>query len=238
MPETKIKQQVYSYKIELDIRRDAWNWYITCNNHNISHGVDFSQKIPIEIISKIKDKSEGEANEFIIPFLEQKYIKDKEEINQFTSQVKNDYAHKFSLACQKIVELTGKPLYRNDFTTFITTAPRAPYRYISGYTWLPIGWFDPIKTFMHELLHFQFIHYWRMIPKSEVNKLSNEQFEYLKESLTVILDDDLRPIIQMPDKGYEKHKDLRQELHAFWKENKDFDKLVIFGLGILSKYTN
>ena len=135
-----------------------------------------------------------------------------------------------------MVELTGKPLYRNDFTTFITTAPRAPYNYANGYTWLPVGWLDPVKIFMHELLHFQFIHYWRMDSKSEISKLSNEQFEYLKESLTVILDDDLIPIIQSPDKGYEKHKDFRQELYVFWKENKDFEKLVQFGLGVLSKY--
>ena len=236
MAEIKIKKQVYSYKIKLDLEQDAWNWYVTCNNHNISHGVDFSQRVENEVFNQIKGKTEDESYEYIIPFLKQKYIDGKEKINQFTSQAKNDYDYKFSLACQKIVELTGKPLYRNDFTTFLTTAPRAPYRYDSGYTWLPIGWLDPIRIFMHELLHFQFIHYWRLSSKSEVNKLSNEQFEYLKESLTVVIDENIFPIIQKADQGYEKHKGLRQELHDFWKENKNFDELVEFGLEILPKY--
>jgi len=71
------------------------------------------------------------------------------------------------LACEKIAELTGKPIYRNDFTIYLTTFFRGPYNYDQGYLLIMISWFDPIMIFMHELLHFQFNHYWAK-PGSEI----------------------------------------------------------------------
>ena len=228
----------YIYDVKLDINQDAINWYFTCNNNNISHGVDFSKSVPEDSYNNISGKTKSEAYEYIIPFLKQKYVNDKEEINKYTNQVNETYEKNFNDACKKMVELTGKPLYRDDFTTIITTAPRAPYKYENGQTWLPVGWFDPIRIFMHELLHFQFIHYWKMNQNSPVSKLSDEQFEYLKESLTVILDANLRPLIQMPDRGYKMHEEFRKELYNFWETNKNFDRLVEFGLKKLPDHIN
>lgn len=230
------KKQKIKYKIELNTQRDAWNWYDICNYSKSSHGVNWEENIPQKIRDSIKNKTEKEATKFIIPFLNQKYIDEKEKIQNFTNLVNTEYQKKFDLACQKIVELIEKPIYRNDFTTFLTTAPRAPYWYEKGATWLPIGWFDPIKIFMHELSHFQFIHYWRLNKKSKVSQLNNTQFEFLKESLTIILDESLIPLIKMPDKGYDIHKVFRTELHNFWENNKNFNKLVDFGLSRLNNY--
>jgi hypothetical protein len=235
---TKSINSPYKYKITLDINSDALNWYVTCNNYNISHGVDFSKRMSKDLYSKIAGKNEDEAYKFLIPFLKQKYIDDKEVIDNFTDLMNTAYKQWFTKACSKMVDLLNKPLYRNSFTTALTTAPRAPYRYEDGYTWVPIGWYDPIRIFLHELLHFQFIHYWRNNPDSAVSKLSNEQFEYLKESLTVILDEDIVPIILMPDKGYDMHKKFREKLHIFWKKNHDFNKLVDFGLKILPDFVS
>lgn len=233
---TKQKLQIYKYKIKLDLEQDAWNWYVTCNNKNISHGVNWDQFVTKEVFNKINGKTKTEAYKFIIPFLKEKYINDKEKIDKFVSLINLDYEQKFDLACQKMVDLLKKPLYRKNYTTFLTTVSRAPYKYESGYTWIPIGWYDPIRIFMHELLHFQFIYYWRMNVNSAVSKLTNEQFEYIKESLTVILDNDLRPIIQMPDKGYIMHQEFRDELHKFWETNKNFEELVEFGLKKLPNF--
>ena len=101
---------------------------------------------------------------------------------------------------------------------------------------MPIGWVDPIRILLHELLHFQFIHYWRNNPDSAISRLNNEQFEYIKESLTMVLDEDFLPLIDKIDKGYDMHKEFRKELSDFWKTNKNFDKLVEFGLGKLPNY--
>lgn len=229
-------QKTYNYLIKQDIDQDAWNWYVTCNNINISHGIDFSKNISEDIYKNINGKTKSDAYTNIIPYLKQKYITDKKKIDGYTDQVKEIYENTFNDACKKIANLTSKSLYRNDFTTFLTTAPRAPYKYNDGQTWLPIGWLDPIRIFMHELLHFQFIHYWRLNTDSAVNKLSDKEFEYLKESLTIILDEELKPLIQSPDKGYPMHQEFRKELHKFWATNKNFDELVNFGLKILPDF--
>jgi hypothetical protein len=107
---------------------------------------------------------------------------------------------------------------------------RGPYYKPKGYVWHCIYWDDPVEGFLHELCHFQFIHYWRENKDSEVSKLTNNQFEFLKESLTIILDKDFMPIISKPDYGYDLHQNFRKELKKFWKKEKDFDKLVDFGV--------
>lgn len=232
--------QKYSFNIKLDSKLDADNWYVGCNRISL-HGTDFQKLAPEDIYKKINGKSKEEAITILIPFLEQKYIDESQLIADSKALVTDRLKHKFSAACDKVVDLLGKPLYRNNFTFVLTTFPRGSYNYELGYIWLPIQWVeksDIIKSFMHELLHFQFIHYWRLVEGSDVNKLSDEKFEYLKESLTVILDEGIRPLIFSPDKGYEKHKIMRDELHDFWKKCNDFNKLVEFGLSRLDNFVN
>jgi len=222
------KQSIYKYSIRLDIEQDAWNWYNGCNE--IANGLDWKQLESKEVVKNISGKTNEEAFVFLIPYLKQRYIDEKKEIDENLSFLNKEFKKKFNKACQKIVDLLGKPLYRNDFYIDLTTFPRCPLNYEGGYLMICTGSVDPIAMFLHELIHFQFIHYWAKNPTSAVNKLNNEQFEWLKESLTVILDEDFYPIIQEPDQGYKLHKKFRQELHKFWKANKDFDKLVEFGL--------
>lgn len=230
----------YSFEIKVDSVLDADNWYVGCNRVGL-HGTDFQKLAPEDIYKKINGKSKEEATAVLIPFLEQKYVDESQLIADSKLLIVNRLSSKFSAACDKVVELLGKPLYRDDFTFVLTTFPRGSYNYELGYIWLPVQWLeksDIVKLFMHELLHFQFIHYWRLVEGSDVNKLSDEKFEYLKESLTVILDEDIRPLIFSPDKGYEKHEAMRAELHNYWKKYRDFNKLVEFGLSRLDSFIN
>ncbi len=224
----------YSYKITLDVQQDAHNWYIGCNN--TTYLSDWKRKAPKDVLDNIYNAEIESAYIFLIPYLEKKYISEKDEIDKYSAFIKHEFDEKFTKACQKVVDLLGRPLYRNDFTIFLTTFNRGPYDFSKGHLWICIGWFDPIENFLHELLHFQFTYYWQNNPKSKVSKLSDTQFDWIKESLTVILDEDLYPLIRMPDRGYEIHKNYRQKLHEFWLTNKDFSKLVDFGLEILPDY--
>ena len=232
---TNIKKQDIKYKIKLDVKQDAWNCYIGCTKTPL-HGNNWTAKAPVEIVEKLQGMTEIQAYEFLIPYLKKRYITDKEPIEKYTNFVKSEYKQKFNKGCHKVVDLLGKPIYRNDFTLFLSTFHRGPYNYNYGYSWIGIGWSDPIGCFLHELMHFQFIHYYRNNPDSAVSKLTNEQFEYLKESLTIVLDKDFVPLIEQPDRGYEKHKQLRQELKVFWELNKNFDELVEFGLKRICHY--
>lgn len=224
----------FTYQIILDLKKDADNWYPGCNNE--SFGVDWKTRVPEDIYNNINGKSKKEAFKYLIPFLKQKYINEKQNIDNYIIFLENIYKEKFDKACKKVGDLTGKDLYINNFTIFITTFPRGPYNFGKGYVWEYIGWNNPIAGLMHELLHFQFHHYWRDNPNSAISKLSEDQFQYLKESLTVILDDNIVPLIEHPDKGYGTHQKFRKELHEFWKTNHNFDKLVDYGLKILPDF--
>ena len=100
-----------------------------------------------------------------------------------------------------------------------------------------VGWFDPIKNFMHEALHFQFIHYWAEDDET-VRQLSKVQLQTIKESLTVVLDKDIEPLIKSPDKGYESHHTLREALHENWVEHHDFPRLVDEGVKLVKAETS
>jgi hypothetical protein len=97
-------------------------------------------------------------------------------------------------------------------------------------------WSDPLRAALHEISHFQFTHYWRENSESEVSKMSFEAFDYLKEALTIILDEDFVQdgIISAPDRGYLRHQELRKKLTEKWQETHNFDELVNFGVQELS----
>lgn len=121
----------YSYKIILDLEKNAWNWH---NGYNrFSHGMDWGKNIPDDILMKIRGKPEKEAYAFLIPFLKQKYIDDKDKIKTSTNFIENQFKEKFKKACLKLEKVVGKPIYRNDFTIYLTTFPRGPYNYYEGY---------------------------------------------------------------------------------------------------------
>lgn len=224
----------YKYKIRLDIQKDAWNWFNGCNS--VGYGVDWRKRVSEDIYSKIHGKSRKEAYDFIMPFLKKKYVDDKKEINNARNDRKKEFDQKFQEACEKLAKVMGKPIYRDDFTFYLTTFPRGPYNYYKGTIWEYIGWPDPIGGFLHELCHFQFIHYWQKNPNSPVSKLETGQFENFKESLTMILDEDFYPLMNKPDQGYDMHQEFRKELSEFWKTNKNFDELVEFGLKKLPEF--
>ena len=224
-----------SYTIKLDINMDTWNWYDACVGEG-SHGMDWSKRAPVEVVKNIRSKSKNEAYRYIEKYLKNKYSNEKDKIEQGTEFIKSRYEKDFTKACQKLESVIGKPLYRNNFTINLTTFQRAPYNYHEGMLYMCVDWVKPIAVLMHELSHFQFIHYWRNNPNSAVSELTFAEFEWLKESLTIILDDDFFPLIEAADSGYELHEKFRAELRFFWISNHNFDKLVDFGVSLLPKY--
>lgn len=224
----------YSYKIHQNIYEDAWNWWQACNHS--SHGVVWRNQIKDKLAAKLTVKTQKEANKVLLPYLRKLYKEQKIFINKRKKYFAKEFASKFQRGCEKIEKVMGKPLYRQDFTIFLTTLRRGPYYKQKGYVWTCIYWEDPIECFLHELCHFQFIHYWRENKKSKVAKLTEEEFEFLKESLTIILDKNFTPIIKKPDQGYDLHQNFRRELKKFWHKNNNFDSLVEFGLRKIRDY--
>ena len=224
---------MFTYKIKLDLEEDARNWWGACNN--ISHGMDWKKRVSPKLYKNITGKTLEEANKFLFPYLKKLYKEDRKYITKARKEIKKSFSKNFAIACEKLEKLTGKPLCRKNFKIFLTTFPRAPYWLKTGGIWFYIRWNDPLGVFLHEVLHFQFIYYWRN-KDTAVKKLSREEFEFLKESLTVVLDKDFIDIAGSVDKGYLIHKKFRAELHKFWIKNKDFNRLVEFGVKNVGKF--
>ena len=219
--------------IKIDIKKDAWNWWHACNK--VSYGVDWKRRINKKLQTEIAGKTKKEAFVFLIPYL--KKIYKKIHIEKKLEEIKKIFIENNSAIFKRMEKVTGRKIYRNDFSIYLTTFPRGPYEYPKGIVGMPIVWLEEtyIRTFVHELLHFQTYAYWK---KMCLKKLKNKEFEDLKEALTVILNEEFLDIIKWRDNGYKIHQCLREDLLKFWKNNRNFDKLVKYGIKIYPKYRN
>jgi len=213
--------------------KDAWNWWEACNH--ISYGTDWKKRVPQKIWEEIHGKTFREACDFLLPYLRRYYKEHDKELRLISKEVQSLFTQYGQEACILMEDVTKHPLYRKSFTCFLTTFPRCPYSFQKGYVWLCASW--PAKcylgTFLHELLHFQFFAYYQN--RKTVKKLSLEQKEILKESLTVILNNEFLPYLCQKDKGYIPHQALRKQLSKFWSQNKNLDALIDFGVRLLTK---
>ncbi|MDR3125786.1 MAG: hypothetical protein LBU20_01830 [Candidatus Nomurabacteria bacterium] len=222
----------YSYEVRLDKAKDAWNWYDATRNRKFQ-GCDWRDSLRSKFLEKfdeIANLKPAEAKKCSRDFVEKLHRERFSEYDTLKKWIENDFCGKFDDACEWLEKITGHELSCKKFMIALTTFPRAPYFAETGLIYFNIYWTNPIETFMHEVLHFQFETFWRDDKKSPVSKLSTEEFEFLKESLTVALDDDVKPLIRYADKGYPAHQDFRKLLHEEWKKHHDFNKLVNFGL--------
>lgn len=164
----------------------------------------------------------------MVNFLQQKYDQESEYIKKVSDSATKRFDLSFYPACTLIEQITGYPLCIQDFTIYLTTFPRWPYNVEKWYFLFCIYWNvqNIIWVFLHEILHFQFIHYFKKNKK--LKQISPTQFEMLKEALTVILNEEAKELISQEDKWYAPHAQLREKLLAFRLKDKDFNKLVEF----------
>lgn len=211
--------------VNQNIKKDAWNWWQACNR--VSYGMDWKQRVDKKIQNKLVGKTKQQAMVFLIPYLKKVYKKLK--INQSKKEIQNIFKQSQKEIFLRMEKMTGRKIYRKNFICFLTTFPRAPYNYSRGHVWLPVIWprETVVRAFVHELLHFQTYAYWK---KRCLKRLTNTEFENLKEALTVILNEEFMDLIMWPDKGYPMHKNLRAKLLIFWRKNKNFDKLIDYGV--------
>lgn len=217
--------------VKIDLEKDAWNWWDACNSK--SYGVDWKEKISKRLQDKIVNRNKKQAYKFLFPYLRRLHKKINLEAERRYTQ--REFNKKQNQLFKIMEEVTGKKICRENFTCFMTTFPRAPYRLNQGYIWLYYKWGrgDYIDSFTHELLHFQTYAYWY---EKCLKKLSHNEFENLKEALTVVLNNNFKKLMFKPDHGYYIHQYLRQELMKHWQKNKDFNKLINYGIKIYPRF--
>ena len=206
--------------MKLDIKKDTWNWCHACNNS--SHGVDWKQRKDDMYWLFIIGKTEAEAYAYLKPILEKLY--EDYDIEKVVSSLQQGFDDSKDKLFQIMENLTGHKIYRDDFTCFITTIKRCPYSFDNGYVWLVVD--DSLDrnlmTFIHELLHFQFFAYYG---EKIWKQVTREQYEFIKEASTVILNGPFTEITNDKDFGYKIHENLREAMLINWQEHHDLQKM-------------
>lgn len=207
--------------VKLNIEKDAWNWWDACNK--ISHGVDWKMNINSDLRNKIYQKSQKEAYDFLVPYLKNLY--GNLNINKYIKEIQKGFDLKKEKIFERMEKVTGHPIYRNNFTCFITSFPRFPYNYEKGYIWIsnrkPLDF--QLQIFIHELLHFQYFAYFG---EKIWKELGPKKHSEIKEAMTIILNDEFRDLILTKDEGYEEYKSLSLKLLKIWRKTKNMDKFI------------
>lgn len=227
-------------KISYSVEADAKNWLRIWNKQKSTFGI--SQKYVIDFIPKELRVSLGKKTE------EQKlvsitaYLKEQKTL---ISYLKNEadalqlFWNKYEAAYIKVLEkTTEKKIFGTSISVQLTSASLCPYD--EKHNWFMVSGYGSlgaqITTIAHETMHLQFIHWYKTVCFAE--GLSPQQFEDLKESLTVLLNaDEFSKIIVCPDRGYERHIKFRKKIEIVWKKKLSFEQFLKKVIVLIKKET-
>ncbi|MEK7631592.1 MAG: hypothetical protein AAB445_01825 [Patescibacteria group bacterium] len=218
--------------VKINAHEDALNWWHACNGV-ARFGVDWKSRISPSLQRRIVGKTQEQALHFLRPYLQKLYK--QVDIKHKRGELQTLFREKQDRIAERMEHTTGKKICRKDFTILLTTFPRCPYDPAKGIIWsyTERNIAFSIVSFVHELNHFQVLYYFK---KQIRKKLSESQFEDLKEALTVINNDAFKGIFLVAEQGYPSHMDLRADLLRHWRRNKNFSKLIAYGTKITPKY--
>ncbi|MBU1092245.1 hypothetical protein KJ836_01045 [Patescibacteria group bacterium] len=222
-----------SFGVKVDIEKDAWNIWQACNR--VSHGVDWSKRAEPEVIENVAGKTETEAYAWLLPYLEHKY--QKLDILVLADKLQSELMPEYPKVVEVIERITQKPFHLQNVTLFLTTFNRCPYDSEKGYVWIYYKYDKNkiINTLLHELLHFQFHHYYE---DDLQDKVSDSEWEAIKEGMTVILNDDLANWTGHKEITYSIYEDFAKEILELWhgKADRQFDKFVAEAVELVKKH--
>lgn len=214
-------------KFKYDIRKDAWSWVVIAKDKGL-WGLDWKFEvghIPKNLLKRILEANIKDAVKLTEEHLkkdrkrEYRYCAIKEEMKSLESVWKLVEKKYF----KALADMLGKPIYSKEFSCFWTTGFMCPYnekgKWFMVSLWRGIP--DSITTICHEILHLQFLYYYRGYLKKK--GLNNSQIEHLKEALTFLLNEsEFDEVVLSTDMGYPVHQKLRKELRRVWKEKQSF----------------
>ena len=220
------------FKIRVSVIKDAWNVWDACNSS--SHGMDWSKWAGPKLQKNVVGKKYLDAKKWLHPFLKEHYKKIG--LTETAKSLRAMLEPEFPRVIETIERITQKPFYLKEVILFVTTYPRCPYYWRKGYIWIrhdkDKNW--QIHTLLHELLHFQFHHYYGQRLRK---KITEEEFEALKEAMVVILDDDLKNWTGKQETTYSIYKKFSEELRKIWQKTRgNFKKFVDEGVAVVGRY--
>jgi hypothetical protein len=213
-----------------DVKKDAWAWVLIAKDQQDKWGVDWKKKvnfIPQHFLDKIL-KNDRKKAEILVA----KYIASnpKKKIYQLVIKeqlgaVENIWRKIEKEYFKRLVKITQKPIYWNNFTCYLTTGQMCPFnteqKMFTISKWQPIS--ANITTVCHEIFHLQFLHYYGDYCRKF---FSVEQVGALKEIITFILNTDFGDLLSSWDMGYPAHRELREKLKLIWEKDKNFQRFL------------
>ena len=171
-----------------DLMTDANNRYEAVNKCTYrSDRKKNAEPGDLPMVEKITGKTQEEAFEILLPYLEDKYKKNEVEISQKMKEFQETLNQYKDIIFEKIEKLTKHPIDYDEIIMFLTTYRRCPYDREKGYIQLALSAnkLRALNILAHEVLHFQFHKYYSNLPR--IKSLNFEQFDTIKESLTFLL---------------------------------------------------
>ena len=203
---------------EFNKEKDIENLWELCNFPNPWEDPD---KLQLE--TSLRNRWQGKGFE-----------ESKQDISDYLSQIHNSgYPEIFSetltkswekinnIYFQRLENLTQKSFSQEKVDAYISTVGRSAYNLdencftVSMHRQL----LHALRTCGHELLH---MHIEKNFSDYIIKELKNYQkFDFLNESLTVLLNQEFKDLWFMEDKGYSSHKYLRNFIEQEWKKEKN-----------------
>lgn len=216
---------------DYNLKKDAWSWVLIAKDKN-NWGLNWREQIAQisdDLLDKIEKTNFASAQKVV-----EKYIENdlKKEYKRKVMKAEMQALEKSWLLIEKkyfetLSTITDKPIFTDKFDCFFTTGFMCPYSEKENWFMVSMWHSIPfsITTICHEIMHLQFLHYYRSYLKKK--GLTNNQIEDLKESLTVLLNGvEFDSVILSQDNGYPEHDKLRKKLSDVWSKNKDFKNLL------------
>ena len=229
-------------KVEFNynLHKDAWSWVLIAKDKNL-WGLNWKNQIPHiseDLLAKILKSNFSAAIKITEEYIKNnpqkayKYLVIKTEIQALRKLWKSVELKYF----KTLAAITQKSIYSEKIGCFITSGFVCPYNqkenWFMASMWhsLPFS----ITTICHEILHLQFLHYYKDYLAKK--GLKNKQIENLKESLTFLLNEpEFNKIILSQDVGYPEHIKLRKQLRNIWLKNKNFKTFIDKAIIVIKK---
>jgi len=226
-------------EFKFDLQKEAENWVGFIIDHEPCYGMNKNAynlclcAIPEELKNRVSKLSKEKAVKEVLMFLK----------NDPRRQLKQRFIDVQIKALQRIWKEKGNDLVKNLEKTYMRNLPEKVISYITyllicDYNfkekYFHLSLYHPIsKNFTliaHELAHFIFYQHYENYCKSK--GLNENQFQDLKESMTVLLNlEDFDQLLLVDDGGYPNHQKLRKFIFETYLQNRDFvetlDKAIL-----------
>ena len=189
--------------LSLDMEKDLKNIYDMANRQIYGSNPSISP----EILKIIKNKEFEECKKELRAYNQGIYVSPL--IPIFIKSVKEAWNKIEVEYYKKLESITKKRFPYKKVSAFVTTINTCPYspEEISFMLSSNYSLLNSLKSIGHELMHLHFHHYYF---KDIEKRIGHNKTHDLKEALTVLLNHEFLDLWFVKDKGYDKHRELRE----------------------------